>query len=72
MKNEALNTTQGNMETKAPTNTSGEGVKRMGLNTTDSSSIPCVDTSEGNGDDGEQAEKKMKRILANRCACWDY
>jgi hypothetical protein len=68
MQNEELITTQGNMNTKVPINISGEGVKRMGLNTTDSSTIACGDTAEGEDDHGEHAEKKMKRILANRCA----
>jgi hypothetical protein len=69
MKNEELSTAQETMKINAPTTASGEGVEWKGLNATDSISIRCADTTECDDDDGEETEKKkMKRILANRCA----
>lgn len=69
MQNEELSTAQGTMNTKTPNTASGEGVDWMASNTTESVSVRCGDTTEGDDDDGEQTEKKkMKRILANRCA----
>lgn len=70
MQNEELRTSKGTMNETTPTHASGEGGKWMGLNGTDSKAIPYRDTTEGDDyhDDGEHTEKKMKRILANRCA----